>query len=240
MIRLAKAGRPKTAVTMSDAAAAKLKPTTLRRSRRSAAPPRSSVSARSSIAAANAGGADFEPGQQRLAAPPETEHALGRRHPAAIRRNPIRRARDRPLAGAAAGQDAQAACAGFDDDVVARARRAVEIDRRAARRASLEWRICRTRHRRIRRIRCPRRRAHRQVLRRARSPARRTRARSRARRRRKARPIARRAATSRRLTIDLINGRGAEHDHDVDRERDRAGKKFGGHEIAARSDERAA
>ena len=52
--RVASTGTPMIAVKISDTTAARLKITTLRRSLRSAAPPRSSVTARSSIAPASA------------------------------------------------------------------------------------------------------------------------------------------------------------------------------------------
>jgi hypothetical protein len=54
VILLASTGMPKIAVNTSEAIAARLKTTTRWRSRRSAAPPRSSAGARTSMAAASA------------------------------------------------------------------------------------------------------------------------------------------------------------------------------------------
>ncbi len=140
--------------------------------------------------------ADFEPRQQCFAAPAEAEHALGRRHAAQFDISPF--VEQRLLIAVAGGEDPQGGGASLDDDVVARARRAVEIDGRSARRRMHCGRVSHFSADRQGCIRFPRRRAHRPVLRRAPNWARRSRAHRRAPPRPSARPIARRAATSRR------------------------------------------
>ena len=94
MSRLASAGRPKIAVTNSDAAGGETQSHDLAPQpalRRAAAVERlGAILDRR----ASAGVADFEPRQQRFAAAAEAQHAFGRRHAGADRHRPIRRARD--------------------------------------------------------------------------------------------------------------------------------------------------
>ena len=120
-MRLASTGTPKIAVTMSEAPAARLNATTLRRK-----PAFGRAAAIERVGAILDRGserriADFQPRQQRLAAAAEPQHAIGRRHPPQFG--------IRPFVEHAMSQrdDPQRRRAGFDHDVVARAAGAVEI-----------------------------------------------------------------------------------------------------------------
>ncbi len=128
MRRLAKAGRPKTAVATSDTPAAKLNATTLRRNRRSAAPPRSSEAARSSIAAIMTGSRISSRANNVSPARPRRSTPSGAGLPAQLGIGPFVEHM------AIGGQDAQRRRAGLDGDGVAGAGSAVEIDGETARR----------------------------------------------------------------------------------------------------------